>query len=61
MEQNDKLTRASETPDIKELQSEYRRSINEGFTNEKLSYCDKTRLAKWASQSSDFKKHAGRS
>lgn len=59
MEQNDKLTRASETPDIAELQSEYRRSINEGFTNEKLSYCDKTRLAKWASQSSDFKKHAG--
>jgi hypothetical protein len=58
MELSDKLTNASETPDIKELQSEYRRSIHEGFTSERLSYSDQQRLAKWNSQSDDFKKHS---
>ena len=58
MEQSDKLVNASETPDVKELQSEYRRSIHEGFTSERLSYSDKHRLAKWNSQSDDFKKHS---
>ena len=58
MEQSDKLVKASETPDVKELQSEYRRSIHEGFTSERLSYSDKHRLAKWSSQSDDFKKHS---
>ena len=54
----DKLAQASEKPDILELHDEYRRAISEGFTDERLDYCDKQRLAVWDTQSSDFKKHA---
>ena len=54
----DKLAEASEKPDIRELHDEYRRAIGEGFTSERLDYCDKQRLAVWDSQTNDFKKHA---
>ncbi len=54
----DKLAQASEKPDILELHDEYRRAISEGFTDERLDYCDKQRLAVWDTQSADFKKHA---
>ena len=55
---NDKLSRASEKPDVIELHSEYRKAIDDGFTSERLDYCDKQRLAVWDGQTKDFKKHA---
>jgi len=54
----DKLSRASEKPDVLELHSEYRKAIDDGFTSERLDYCDKQRLAVWDGQSKDFKKHS---
>ena len=57
MENNDKLAAASDTPDIKELAGEYIRSLDEGYSLEKVTELDDVRYTRWDAQSEDGKKH----
>jgi hypothetical protein len=54
---NDKLAAASDTPDIRELAGEYIRSLDEGYSLEKIAEMDDVRYTRWDSQSEDGKKH----
>lgn len=56
--QTDKLVRATETPDINFLNDEYERSMNHGSNVARLIGNDDIRLARWAGQSDDGKKHS---
>tara|TARA_Y100001938_G_scaffold118763_1_gene164279 strand:- start:2474 stop:4588 length:2115 start_codon:yes stop_codon:yes gene_type:complete len=58
MNEYDKLADAVETPDIGELQREYHRSIDDGYSMQRMSDNDDVRFARWNSQSSDGKKHS---
>ena len=53
----DALAKHTTTPDIPELISEFRRSMNDGFTIERTSDADNTRYMRWSGQSDDGKKH----
>ena len=57
METNDEMARASDTPDVRELAKEYNRSLNEGYSLERVAELDDVRFTRWASQSDDGKKH----
>ena len=57
METNDKIAQASDTPDVQELAKEYSRSLNEGYSLERVTELDDVRFTRWASQSDDGKKH----
>ena len=57
MDNNDKLAVASDTPDIRELAGEYVRSLDEGYSLEKIAEVDDIRYTRWDSQSEDGKKH----
>ena len=52
----DKLAHHSDSPDVNELISEYRRSIDEGLTMQNIREAEDTRFARWTGQSSDGKK-----
>lgn len=54
---NDKLAAASDTPDIRELAGEYIRSLDEGYSLEKIAEMDDVRYTRWDAQSEDGKKH----
>lgn len=52
----DKLAKHSDTPDVAELISEYRRALDEGLTLSKIRDAEDTRFARWTGQSDDGKK-----
>lgn len=54
----DKLVFASETPDLDYLYSEYERSTQNGGNIANINQNDDIRLARWAGQSDDGKKHS---
>jgi|MDSW01.2.fsa_nt_gb hypothetical protein len=54
----DKLADAVDTPMITELQREYHRSIDDGYSLQRMNENDDIRFARWNSQSSDGKKHS---
>ena len=57
METNDKIARATDVPDIRELANEYNRSLNEGYSLERVNELDDVRYTRWDAQSDDGKKH----
>lgn len=54
----DKLVFASDTPDIGYLYSEFQRSTQNGGNTANIAENDDIRLARWAGQTSDGKKHS---
>jgi len=52
----DKLAHSSETPDVNELISEYKRSLDQGTTLGAIRDSEDTRFARWSGQSDDGKK-----
>lgn len=54
----DQLARHSEKPDIQLLLEEYERSAYTGTMVSKMNYADDIRLARWAGQTEDGKKHS---
>ena len=58
MNDYDKLADAVETPEIGELQREYHRSIDDGYSLQRMNDNDDVRFARWNSQSTDGKKHS---
>jgi hypothetical protein len=54
----DKLVFASDTPDIGYLYQEYQRSTQNGGNTANISRNDDIRLARWADQTNDGKKHS---
>jgi hypothetical protein len=55
---NDKLVFATETPDVRYLYTEYRRSTQNGGNTANIAENDDIRLARWAGQTHDGKKHS---
>ena len=53
---HDKLAQHTDTPDINEFVSEYRRSLDEGLTLQNVREAEDTRFARWTGQSDDGKK-----
>ena len=58
MNEFDKLADAVDTPMITELQREYNRSIDDGYSLQRMNENDDIRFARWNAQSSDGKKHS---
>jgi len=58
MKDNDKLVRASDTPNIDDLVYEYTRSLTDGMALQRTKNAEDVRFARWDSQTSDYKKHA---
>ena len=58
MNEYDKLADAVDVPQITELQREYRRSIDDGYSLQRMNENDDVRFARWSGQSSDGKKHS---
>jgi hypothetical protein len=54
----DPLARASEAPNIEELNSEYRRSLYNGGNTVEMNDIDNLRYCKWEGQTNDGKKHS---
>tara|TARA_R100000655_G_scaffold26422_1_gene54418 strand:- start:1300 stop:3402 length:2103 start_codon:yes stop_codon:yes gene_type:complete len=58
MKSNDKLVRASDTPNVDDLTYEYSRSLTDGLALQRTKTAEDVRFARWDSQTSDYKKHA---
>ncbi len=54
---DDALAKHTATPDVPELISEFRRSMDDGYTIERTNNADNTRYTRWGGQSDDGKKH----
>ena len=54
----DPLARASDAPNIEELNSEYRRSLYNGGNTVEMNDIDNLRYCKWEGQTNDGKKHS---
>ena len=57
-EYKDNLAKAGDTPDVTELTREFRRSISDGYSLNRLADNDEIRYAKWSGQSTDGKKYS---
>lgn len=55
---SDKIVRATETPNINYLNSEFERSLNHGSNVARIIANDDIRLARWEGQTEDGKKHS---
>ncbi len=58
METIDKLARAADTPDVRELAAEYSRSLHDGESLDKVSDVDNVRYTRWEGQTTDGRKHS---
>ena len=58
MKDNDKLVRASDSPNIDDLAYEYTRSLTDGMALQRTKNAEDVRFARWDSQTSAYKKHA---
>ena len=53
---DDKLAKHKDAPDVNELITEYRRTLDEGTTLNDVRDAEDTRFARWTGQSDDGKK-----
>jgi hypothetical protein len=58
MEIVDKLAKAEDTPDVRELAAEYSRSLHDGESLDKISDVDNIRFTRWTGQTTDGRKHS---
>jgi len=58
METVDKLAKAADTPDVRELAAEYSRSLHDGESLDKVSNVDSIRFTRWTGQTTDGRKHS---
>lgn len=58
MEVVDKLAKAADTPDVRELAAEYSRSLHDGESLDKVSDVDNIRFTRWTGQTTDGRKHS---
>ena len=58
MEVVDKLAKAADTPDVRELATEYSRSLHDGESLDKISDVDNIRFTRWTGQTTDGRKHS---